>query len=108
MTFRTDIDLTDDVGGRIDGRGDVASDEERRNMLEQRAVLRTLNVTFDERGETITPEAVENLRDLVETELEDDPVIDVPVTAYVNGVSDNSVRLLVELGDLGRISLNVP
>lgn len=108
MSERTDIFLTESLGARLDDRGDLDTVTARRETLVQRATLRALNVTVDERGTRIDPTTVEGLRVRVQRALDNDPVIDVPVSVAVESTSKETVTYRVELGDPLQFQLDLP
>lgn len=107
MVERTDIKLTEDLGAELNARGDASRVTERVETVTQRAVLRSLNVTYDERGTRLTPQSVEDVRDRVERALRDDDIIDVDVSVSVDDTSTNTLTLAVTLGDVDTLTLDI-
>lgn len=106
MTYRTDAKLTESVGTTLNSAGDIQHITQYESTLKQRATLRALNAVYDERGKSMTPPNVENVRDLVETALRNDPVVDEPVTVTAS-TTGNTVELTVALGERLSISINL-
>ncbi len=95
---RTDIELTTDLGIRVDGRGDLAT-VTGDDAVVQRGVLRALNVGIPWRGERLTRENALDLRDIIIAELQNDSVVDRDVSGRVVRTGESTVELSFTIGD---------
>lgn len=107
MVERTDIKLTTELGATLNDRGDVTRVTERAEVLTQRAVLQSLNVTVDERGTTLTPQLAEDVRDRVERALINDSVLDVAIDVTIASTEGETLTLAVGVGDQQQFTLDV-
>jgi hypothetical protein len=98
MVERTDIELSTDLGTRLDDTGDFDTVTAEQTTVEQRAVMRVLNVSVPWRGNRLTNAKVEDLRELLERRLSNDDVIDVPVSVDVSSIEGNEVTYLATVG----------
>jgi len=95
---RTDIELTTDLGIRIDATGDLAN-VSGDDAVVQRAVLRALNVGIPWRGERLTRENAIDLRDIIISELQNDRVVDRGVSGRIVRTGESTVELSFTIGE---------
>lgn len=94
----TDIQVDRDFTTSLNARGDFTAVDGDAYLV-QRTIFRILSVAISWKGETITPQRVEEYRSAVDDAIANDDEIDEPTAVRVKRVEATQVTLAVDLGE---------